>query len=97
MPTLEDYLTDADSLAQEVVDAWGLNIQAGNRDSLTVEFLDVLDKACRYQEKKWSADSYRAHHALSEEGAKAEDTAWRTFIQAYVPWMEKHRSESHKG
>jgi len=91
MPKFEDHLNNADALAQEVVNAWGQNVQAGNRDSLTPEFLDVFDKACRYQERKWSADSYRAHNALSDEGARAENEARRTFIQAYLPWVEKHR------
>ena len=92
MPTFEDCLKDAAVLAQDVVNAWGLNVQAGNRDLLTAEFLDVFEKACLYQEKKRSADFYRTRNALSEEHAQAEDAARRTFIQTYLPWVEKHRS-----
>lgn len=97
MPTFEGYLKNAAVIAQDVVNAWGLNVQAGNRDSLTAEFLDVFEKACRYQEKKQSADFYRAHNALSGECAQAEDAARRTFIQAYLPWVEKHRSVAVTG
>ena len=92
MPTFEDYLEDAAVLAQDVVNAWGFSVQAGNRHLLTAEFSDVFDKACRYQERKQSADFCRACSALSEEQAQAEDAARRAFVQAYLPWVEKHRA-----
>jgi hypothetical protein len=63
---------------------------AGNANSLTPEFLDIFEKACRYQEAKKSADFYRSRNALPEEIAEAEETALRTFVDAYKPWWEKH-------
>lgn len=96
MTSFEDYLTNAEALAQEVVNVWGIHTQAGNADSLTPEFMDVFDKACRYQEAKQPADFYRKRNALpTDEGQRAaqtEETARRVFIEAYKPWVEKHAS-----
>ena len=55
MLSFEDYLTNAEALAQDVVDIWAKITQAGDGDSLTPEFMDVFDKACRYQEAKLPA------------------------------------------
>jgi hypothetical protein len=93
MHPFEDYLKSADALAQDVVNAWGLNTRAGNAASLTPEFLDVFEKACRYQQVKSSADFFRSRDALlqTEEGQKAVQTveaARRAFIEAYKPWAE---------
>jgi hypothetical protein len=94
MPSYDDYLGNAEALAQEVVNVWGIHMQAGNRDSLTPEFMEVFDKACRYQEAKKPADFYRERKALpTDEGQKAaqtEETTRRAFIDAYKPWAEKH-------
>jgi hypothetical protein len=94
MPSIEEYLTNARSLAQEMVNAWGVQVQAGNAASLTPEFLDIFEKACRYQQTTGPADFFRSRNALmSEEGAEAanaEETARRIFIEAYKAWVEKH-------
>jgi hypothetical protein len=82
----------ADTLAQEVVNTWGLHTQAGNAKVLTPEFLDIFEKACRYQEAKTAADFFQSRNALSESGAETEEAARRTFIEADKPWAEKHRS-----
>jgi hypothetical protein len=96
MPPFEDPVKSVDALAQEVVNAWGLNMRAGNAISLTPEFLDVFEKASRYQGAKRVADFYRLRNALlseeGEEAAQAEETARRTFTEVYKPWVEKHTS-----
>jgi hypothetical protein len=88
MAPIEDYLKRADALAQEVVNDWGLQVKAGNGAYLTPEFLDIFDKACRYQQAKGPADFYRSRNALTAEVAQAEETARRTFVEAYKPWAE---------
>ncbi len=87
---IEEYLKSADALAQEVVNAWGLNVHAGNAESLTSEFKIVLDKACRYQDAKRLTDSYRQFSLVSDTDAEAKETAARqTFAEAFKAWKEK--------
>ena len=86
------------NLLKKAVNAWGVQMQAGNGDSLTPEFLDIFAKACRYQETKRPADFGRSHNLLTDEVAQAEDSARRAFVEAYKPWFEKHTGpQSHKG
>jgi hypothetical protein len=74
-----------------VVNAWGQHVCAGNAASLTPEFLDIFEKACRYQQRTGPADFFRLRNALQtnegQEAAHAEDTARRTFIEAYKAWV----------
>jgi hypothetical protein len=49
MPPLEQYLEQADKLAQDVVNAWGVNVQAGNGALLTPQFKALVDRACLYR------------------------------------------------
>ena len=42
MPPLEEYLKNADRLAQEVVNAWGINVQTDN--AVSAEFKALVDK-----------------------------------------------------
>jgi hypothetical protein len=52
MPPIGYCTEHADELAQEVVNAWAANMQAGNADSLTDDFKALFDKACRYREAR---------------------------------------------
>jgi hypothetical protein len=82
---------NASACAQEIVNAWGLNVRAGNSSVLTPAFMDVFDKACRYQQAKQQADSYRRLNALHETGAEAEETAARQlFAEAFTEWCDQH-------
>lgn len=90
---LEKFIANADVLAQESVNAWGFNMRVGNGQLMTPEFLDIFEKACRYQEVKKQAEFYRKHNALDEETAHDETTALYAFITAYKPWFERHSQE----
>jgi hypothetical protein len=50
MPRPEEYLEDADRLAQKVVDAWAVNRQADKPTS--AQFMDVF---CTTPKSCWSA------------------------------------------
>jgi hypothetical protein len=43
--SLEDYIEHADDLAQEVVNAWGINARAGNAATLTRDFKALFEIA----------------------------------------------------
>ena len=83
MPPLEDYLKRADELAQEIVNAWGVNVKAGNTALLTDEFKDVFDKACRYRTAKSVADNYRENQMSSAAITEDERTTRQAFAEAY--------------
>jgi hypothetical protein len=94
MPTLEEYLRNADTLAQEVVNAWGINVQSGNASLLTDQFKVLLDKACLYRNAKNVADNRRKFSMLSEQEEVELKTARQTFAEAYKAFYEKQASAS---
>jgi len=87
MPSLEECLEQADLLAQEVVNAEGVNRQVGKPSS--AQFMDMFDKARRYLTAKRHADDGRKHHELTKEGSTDEQATRRTFAEAYKSWHEE--------
>lgn len=94
MPTLEEYLRNADSLAQEVVNAWGLNVEAGNASLLTEQFKVLLDKACLYRNAKNLADNHRKFNILSQQEEVEVKTTRQKFAVAYKAFYEKKAAAS---
>lgn len=92
MPPIEKYLERADELAQEVVNAWGVNMRAGNAAFLTDDFKALLDKACRYRDAKSDADNNRQFNMLSERDAAEEKATRQTFAEAYKSFWERHQA-----
>lgn len=92
MRPIEDYLEYADELAQEVVNAWGLNTQAGNAATLTDDFKAVFDKACWYREAKRVADNRREFKMSSAADAATEQAMRQTFAEAYKIFWEKRQA-----
>src|SRR5229473_5855033 len=90
MPPLEEYLQHVDELAQGVVNAWGLNVEAGNAADLTPEFKALLDRACRYQSIRRVEDNHREFNVLTEQEAADEKAARQAFAEAYKTFYEKH-------
>lgn len=91
MRPTEAYLMRVDVLAQKVVNAWEVTMQAGNCPLLTEEFNDLFDKARRYRTIKMVADSHREFGVLSESFAAEELETCRVFAQAYKDYWEKKR------
>jgi hypothetical protein len=91
MTPLEKYVEDADSLAQDVVNAWGVNMQAGNGDLLTPDFKVLLDKACYYRTTKSIADNHRQFNVLNERTAAEEQEARLEFAETYMTFWERHQ------
>jgi hypothetical protein len=92
MPPLERYLKDADRLAQEVVNAWGINVQMSN--VMTPEFKALLDKACLYRTARRLADNHRKFDVMSEQEEAQEMSLRRSFAEAYRAFFEKHTGAS---
>jgi len=92
MPPIEDYMQRADKLAQEAVNAWGVNMQAGNAALLTDEFKAVLEKAFRYRSAKEVADNHRKFNMLSERDAGEEAATRQAFAEAFKIYWEKHQA-----
>jgi len=90
--SIEMYMERAEELAQGVVNAWGVNMRAGNAAYLTDEFNALLDKACRYRDAKRDSDTRRKLCILSELDAAQEDAACREFAEAYKAFWEKHQA-----
>ncbi len=90
MLSLEQYLEQADKLAQEVVNAWGVNVQAGNAALLTAQFKVLLDNACRYRDARRLADNHRQFNVLGEQAEAQEKSTRQAFAEAYRSFDEKH-------
>jgi hypothetical protein len=89
---LEEYIQQADQLAQEVVHAWVVNVNAGNSSYLTPEFKSVFDKAFEHRQSKKIADNHREFNILAEEDSTAERSSREIFAAAYKRWMESQIS-----
>src|SRR4030088_925102 len=59
MRSLEYCIEHADELAQEVVNAWAVNADAGHAADLTADFKALLELACQYHTAKRTADNRR--------------------------------------
>lgn len=86
---LEKYLEHADELAQEVVNAWGVNVTAGNAAYLTADFMALFDKTCLYRDAKKVADNHREFNMLTERDAVEEKARRQAFVEAYSTFYEK--------
>ena len=90
MPPIEEYLQNADTLAQEVVNACGINVTAGNAELLAPDFKALCEKAFIYRETKRLADNHREHGGVSQRLAAEEKATRQAFAEAYKAFYEKH-------
>ena len=88
--SLEDYIKRADDLAQEVVNAWDINVSAGNAATLTTEFKVLFKIACQYRTARETADNHREFNLLSEQDATTEKLTRESFAIAYQHYWEKY-------
>jgi len=91
--SLEDYIKHADELAQEIVNAWGINVSAGNAATLTTEFKALFEITCQYRTAKETADNHREFNFLSEQDATKEKETRESFAKAYKCYWEKYAPE----
>jgi len=94
MPPIEQYLEKADKLAQDVVIAWGVHMQAGDAFHLTNQFNALFGKACLYQNARRVANNHRQSYALSEQEAIEEQATRQAFAEACRAFYEKHAAVS---
>jgi hypothetical protein len=80
---------NADALAQEVVNAWGLN--SGNFGLLSTDFKALFEKTCAYRDAKRIADNRREFNVLAAEEAINEQRARKEFFDAYRRFYEVNR------
>jgi hypothetical protein len=92
--TLKQNFSHVDELAQEVVNAWGINVTAGNGAYLTADFRVVFDKCCAYRDAKKTADNHRKFNMLSEREAAEEESARQAFWETYGAYSEKYSKRS---
>ena len=81
---------NADLFAQRVVNAWGINMTAGNGELLSVDFKALFEKACAYREAKQIADNRREFNMLRDEEATREQQTRSEFLEAYRKFHEDH-------
>ena len=77
--SLEDYIEHADDLAQEVVNASGINARTGNAATLTRDFKALFEIACQYRTARETADNHREFNVLSEQDATKEKETRESF------------------
>ncbi len=93
MARIEEYWERADQLAEEIVNAWRMNVRAGNASLLTEEFMRVFDRACRYRNAKVVADNQRQFGALNERAEAEEDCLRVEFAAAYKEFSESFNKQ----
>ena len=80
MPPVEYYLRRADELAQNVVNAWAINVKADNAALLTGDFESVMDRACEYR--------------IAKSAGVGEQAARQAFAEAYKSFEEKRANRA---
>jgi hypothetical protein len=86
---LDEYLKHADDLAQHVLNAWGSNWHAGNRN-FTPAFNTLLEDTFRYWDAKRIAENHREFGPVSEKIAGEEREFRLAFARAYKKFWERH-------
>jgi hypothetical protein len=94
MRPIEDYVEEADVLAQEVVDTWADNLRVGNAHSLDDDFKVLFDKAFEYRAARIIVESRRELHILTPTEAVREEIAQQVFAEVYKIYWEKHEASS---
>jgi len=89
MLTVEECMSRADELVQEVFNAFGGAIATA---SPTPEFSELMNKAFRYRNVIRMADNHREHGVLGEQVATEVESARRIFAEAYVAFLKNHPS-----
>lgn len=90
MSTREKDEERADEWAQNVVDAWGVNVRAGNAALLTEEFKSLFNLACRYRDAKRVAENHRQFNVLTQREAAEEDRTLREFVKEFEAFHQRH-------
>jgi hypothetical protein len=94
MRPIEEYLKQADKLAQDVVNAWAINKQGSRaRDP---EFDSLFDKTCLYRTAREIADNHRKHSVLSEHDEATEKATRQAFAEHYKAFYETHVGKSNQ-
>ena len=88
--SLEDYIDHADDLAQEIVNAWGISVSAGNAATLTTDFKALFEIASLYRNARETADNHREFNFLSEQESTQEKEMRESFAIAYQHYWEKY-------
>jgi hypothetical protein len=99
--------TSPGELAEEVINAWAVNAQAGHAKDLTRDFKDVAERAFEYRNATQWLDNQRrnfeliAEHTgkpvsdgLLEEPSARERTARTVFLGAYKDYLNKRRIQT---
>ena len=86
---IEEYVKQSDSLAQEMVNAWGVNMQAGNGPVLSKEFKEVFETTCKFRDAKRIADNWRMAGMPTEMLDAEVDAKRLVFAQAFKTFHEK--------
>jgi hypothetical protein len=94
MNSPEEYLRAADRLAQEVVNAWGANVKAGNVALLTPQFKALFETARRYRDAKNLANNHRKHNVLEPREEAEEKSTREEFAEAYRAFEKEHTQSS---
>jgi hypothetical protein len=76
------------------VNAWGVNVQAGNAALLIAQFKVLLDNACRYRDARRLADNHRQFNVLGEQAEGQEKATRQAFAKAYKAFDEAHGGKS---
>lgn len=94
MRPIEDYLEEADAIAQEVMDIWANNLQEGNAQSLGEDFKVLFDKAFEYRQTMLIVESHRELQILAPTEAVNEQIARRAFVEVYKSYWDMQKQKS---
>jgi hypothetical protein len=89
---LEEYLEQADKLAQGVVNLWAARKQGGTVQDPELDAL--FEKACLYRTAREIADNHRKHSVLIEHDEAEEKAARQAFAESCKAYYEKPAAKS---
>ena len=87
MPSLIECLEQADTLAQDLVDAADERLRVGEPN--TARFGDLLEKAFRYRDARIHVNNRRQVSLTEQDAAAEEQAARQAFAEAYKSWHEE--------
>jgi hypothetical protein len=89
---IQEYVKHSDALAQDVVNAWGINMETGDGPFLTQEFQNLFETTCQFRDSKIIADDWRRAGVPTKAFEIELEAKRQAFAYSYKAYWEKHTS-----
>jgi hypothetical protein len=92
MRPIEEYVKQADTLAQDVMNTWCSFTMAGHNDDLTADFKEVFEVTYDFRQAVRMVDNWRGAGTPTATADAEVKQKRLAFAQAFKTFHEKHEA-----